>query len=407
MENKLIPQLRFPEFDGEWIKGKFQNLLKINQGLQIAISERYTEQIEGSFFYITNEFLKEGSKKAYYVINPSESVLCNKDDVLMTRTGNTGQVVTNVSGAFHNNFFKIKYDLKLINKDFLVFFLKLHTTQNLILRLAGTSTIPDLNHSDFYRIEISLPSLPEQTSIASFLTAADKRISLLQKKKDKLEEYKKGVMQKIFPSTGSGQNPDIRFSNDDGSAFPDWEEKKLGEVTKYYDGTHQTPKYVKQGVPFYSVEHVTANQFSKTKYITHEVFEKENKRVKLEKDDILMTRIGSIGVAKHINWDVHASFYVSLALIKQNKCFNSAFMSYAFNHYCFQKELWKRTIHVAFPQKINLGEIGECKVNLPSLPEQQKIASFLSSVDKQIENVENQIAKSQKWKQGLLQKMFV
>ena len=86
-------------------------------------------------------------------------------------------------------------------------------------------------------------------------------------------------MQKIF-------SQELRFKDAKGNDYPDWEEKKLGDFLKYYDGTHQTPKYVEKGVPFYSVEHITANQFVKTKYISEEVFYKENKRVKLEKGDI-------------------------------------------------------------------------------------------------------------------------
>ena len=97
----------------------FKELTKINQGLQIPISDRYLEQVENSFFYITNEFLKDGSKNKYFIKNPPESVLCKEEDILMTRTGNTGQVVTNITGAFHNNFFKIKYS-KDLNKNFLV-----------------------------------------------------------------------------------------------------------------------------------------------------------------------------------------------------------------------------------------------------------------------------------------------
>jgi type I restriction enzyme S subunit len=208
-------------------------------------------------------------------------------------------------------------------------------------------------------------------------------------------------MQKLF-------SQEIRFKNDDGTDFSDWEEKKLGEVAKYYDGTHQTPKYVESGIPFYSVEHVTANQFEKTKYITKAVFDKENKRVRIEKGDILMTRIGSIGKVKYLNWSVNASFYVSLALIKQGQLIDNKFLAYAMDDEAFQRELWKRTIHVAFPQKINLGDIGACKVRFPSsLPEQQKIANFLSSLDEKIGQLGVQIAQSQGFKKGLLQQLFV
>jgi len=92
----------------------------------------------------------------------------------MTRTGNTGQVVTDVDGAFHNNFFKINYGRKEINKKFLIEFLRKDSTQHEILSLAGTSTIPDLNHSDFYNLDISIPYIEEQEKIAGFLTTIEK-----------------------------------------------------------------------------------------------------------------------------------------------------------------------------------------------------------------------------------------
>ena len=395
----LKPQLRFKEFEGDWIEKKLKEITKINQGLQIAISERFTEPFKNSHFYITNEVLRKGSTKKYFIKNPTESVLCVEDDILMTRTGNTGQVVTGVKGAFHNNFFKIKFNSNC-DKWFLYYFLTDYKTQHTILKLAGTSTIPDLNHGDFYRLKINLPKLPEQQKIATFITAVDTKLQQLNSKKSALETYKKGAMQQLFSQK-------TRFKADDGSDFSDWEEKKLREVLKYYDGTHQTPKYVKEGIPFYSVEHITANQFSKTKFISEKVFEKENKRVKLQKGDILMTRIGDIGTSRLIDWNVNASFYVSLALLKQNEDFNSNYLNQYISSTLFQKELWKRTIHVAFPKKINLGEIGNCKVKFPSLKEQQKIAIYLSAIDVKIESVRQQIEKTQAFKKGLLQQLFV
>ncbi|WP_051678519.1 restriction endonuclease subunit S [Thiomicrospira pelophila] len=196
--------------------------------------------------------------------------------------------------------------------------------------------------------------------------------------------------------------PELRFSE-----FLDaWSLLKVSDVARVYDGTHQTPKYVEQGVPFYSVEHVTANQFSETKYISEEVYEKENQRVRLEKSDILMTRIGSIGKAKYIDWDVRASFYVSLALFKVFDSFDSKFLSQLISSPDFQRELWKRTIHVAFPQKINLGEISHCKIVMPGLKEQQKIADFLSSVDKKIEQLTEKYRLLTQYKKGVMQQIF-
>ena len=185
-----------------------------------------------------------------------------------------------------------------------------------------------------------------------------------------------------------------------------WGVTKLSDLTKVYDGTHQTPKYVAQGIPFYSVEHVTANQFEKTKFISEDVFEKENKRVKLQKGDILMTRIGSIGVARIIDWDVNASFYVSLALVKANQLFCSSFFAQLIHSTEFQRELWRRTIHVAFPKKINLGEFSKCVTHLPTLPEQQKIATFLSSVDAKLQQLSKKKSLLADYKKGVMQKIF-
>jgi len=197
--------------------------------------------------------------------------------------------------------------------------------------------------------------------------------------------------------------PRLRFSE----FVVAWEEKRLGELSRIYDGTHQTPEYVKEGIPFYSVEHLTANDFSNTKYIAKEIFEKENKRVRLERNDILMTRIGDIGTARLIDWDVQASYYVSLALIKHSEKINSHFLSQYINSVGFQKELWKRTIHVAFPKKINLGEISECKLSVSSLPEQQKISTFLGAVDDWIGNLRLQKKNLEVYKKGMMQKIFL
>lgn len=196
--------------------------------------------------------------------------------------------------------------------------------------------------------------------------------------------------------------PKLRFKEFD----HEWSNLLLKDKVYIYDGTHQTPKYVKSGVQFLSVEHLTSNNFARTKFISEEIYKKENLRVKLEKGDILMTRIGDIGTAKYLNWDVRASFYVSLALIKRKNEINLEFLSHYINTDIFQSELWKRTIHVAFPKKINLGEIGECRVRLPEIQEQQKIASFLSSVDSYIENLKQQKEALEKYKKGMMQKIF-
>ncbi len=176
----------------DWEIKTFRDISTINQGLQIPISQRLKAPTEHAKFYITIQALNN-RKEFEYIKTYNESVVCHKDDILMTRTGNTGMVITNIEGVFHNNFFKINFDRTLINKDFLVYFLSLEQTQKTILKKAGTSTIPDLNHNDFYSLLIPLPPLHEQIAIADILSALDKEIASLKNKKRQFENIKKAL----------------------------------------------------------------------------------------------------------------------------------------------------------------------------------------------------------------------
>jgi len=181
----------------DWDVRSAGEICKVNQGLQIAISNRLKIPSPNSKKYITIQYLNEG-KEAEYIDSYSQAVCCNRNDVLMTRTGNTGILITNVDGVFHNNFFKINYDKKLITKEHLVNFLRLEQTQKQILIKAGTSTIPDLNHSDFYSIYIVIPPLAEQETISAILSDMDSEITALEEKLSKARQLKQGMMQELL-----------------------------------------------------------------------------------------------------------------------------------------------------------------------------------------------------------------
>ena len=202
MQKLFTRQLRFKSADGtdfpEWEEKKMSDICSVNQGLQIAIENRLLEKKANCYFYITNEFIKTGTKYKYYIENPPKNVLCTKDDILMTRTGNTGIVVTDIDGCFHNNFFKINYSRDLVIKGFLIQFFKLSTTQKRILVLAGSSTIPDLNHKDFYSLTIQLPCKAEQQKIADCLSSMDSLIQTQQKVVTTWQQRKKALLQQMF-----------------------------------------------------------------------------------------------------------------------------------------------------------------------------------------------------------------
>ena len=186
----------------------------------------------------------------------------------------------------------------------------------------------------------------------------------------------------------------------------DWEVVKLGDVANIYDGTHMTPTYTTKGIPFYSVETITNDEWNKTKFISEDIFKHESKRVKIEYGDILMTRIGDIGTSKFINWNVKASFYVSLALLKSKGQMSFKYLNHYIGYSSFQNELHKRIIHVAFPKKINLGEISHCNIIKLPLKEQEKIAEILSTWDDVITKQQQLIAQKQQLKKGLMQQIF-
>lgn len=183
-----------------------------------------------------------------------------------------------------------------------------------------------------------------------------------------------------------------------------WKSVRLDDIAEVFDGIHQTPDYKSHGIKFVSVENING-LYSSDKYISEEEYIKSYK-IKPEINDILMTRIGDIGTPAIVDSDEPLAFYVSLALIKCNSKINSKYFYCFISSEFFQKELWKKTLHIAFPKKINKGDIGKCKLLLPSIEEQQKIAEILSTQDKLIELYERKIEQLKTLKKGYLQKMF-
>ena len=180
-----------------WRINKFRDICTVRQGLQIPISKRLLYREDNCYEYITVAYL-HGSKEREYIKNPKETVICNKEDILMTRTGNTGMVITGVHGVFHNNFFLIDFDRYKFDKCFLVEYLNLEFIQLDIMRRAGSSTIPDLNHDEFYKINVYVPPLDLQNRFAEYVSSIDKSKLAVKKSLEELEILKKSLMQKYF-----------------------------------------------------------------------------------------------------------------------------------------------------------------------------------------------------------------
>ena len=195
--------------------------------------------------------------------------------------------------------------------------------------------------------------------------------------------------------------PNLRFSEFSG----EWKKYLLKSITNIYDGTHQTPKYTKSGVPFMSVEDVTQKSSKEQKYISEQDFQNDFRNPP-QKGDILMTRIGDIGTPCIVPTNEALGYYVSLALIRPLEKLQSCFLNYAIQSNSFKRELYKRTIHVAFPQKINKEDIGKCKLDVPSIEEQSRIGDLLSLIDERIETQRKIIEDLKKLKDAICNMNF-
>jgi len=230
-KDKLIPQLRFPGFEGEWEKKTLSDFLTFKNGLN-ASKEAYGTGYKfiNVLDIINNDFITHDS--IIGSINVSEQDfkknIVEYGDVLFQRSSETREEVGQANvyldrdkpatfgGFVIRGKKKEEYDPSYMN-----YLLKTTSARNEITSKSGGSTRYNVGQDTLSKVNICVAKVYEQQKIANFLTAVDKRISLLSAKKQKLELYKKGIMQKLF-------SQEIRFKKDDGCEFAAWEEKRLG-----------------------------------------------------------------------------------------------------------------------------------------------------------------------------------
>ena len=184
-----------------WKISRMKNICSVRQGLQIPIEKRFLSQIDNSLEYLTIRSINNPDQPKEFIQNPSKNVICNKDDILMARTGATGEPIINVEGVFHNNFFLIDFDKNKIDRLFLYFFLKSGRIKEYLLLVAGTTTIPDLNHGAFYNTPFFEFSIEEQQSIVNHIKAVcdkiDAKINKTLKLIQLLTEYRTALISEV------------------------------------------------------------------------------------------------------------------------------------------------------------------------------------------------------------------
>jgi type I restriction enzyme S subunit len=250
---KNIPELRFPEFKGEWKIKKFGELTeRISNPVKVELEKMY-QQI-GIRSHGKGIFHKEfvdgktlGNKRVFWV----------KEDVLIVNIvfaweQAVAKTTKNEIGMIASHRFPMYLPIKTQSDlNYLLYFFLTKRGKSL-LELAspgGAGRNKTLGQKEFENLKFLIPEVAEQNKIALFLSAIESKLNALKQKKNLLELYKKGVMQKLF-------SQELRFKNSEGKEFPKWEKKKLGELNLYISDGNYGELYPKasemkeSGIPF-------------------------------------------------------------------------------------------------------------------------------------------------------------
>jgi restriction endonuclease S subunit len=383
LEKKLVPKLRFAEFDGVWKVKQIANILTIGSGKDYKhlSSGNIPVYGTGGFMTAVNEFIFDG-----------ESVCIGRKGTI-DKPMFLNEKFWTVDTLFYTHSFsgvtpKFVYSL----------------FQNIIwYKYNEASGVPSLSKNTIGKIEVTIPQLPEQQKITSFLTEVDTKLSQLTKKKALLENYKKGVMQQIF-------SQQLRFKDGNGNDYGDWEEKKLGEICIMTSSKRvYLSDYVYEGVPFYRGKEISDLKNNKIPadilYISEERYQDYKSKYGVPKiDDILITAVGTLGNVLRIAND--EKFYFkdgNLIWLKDVKVYSS------FLEILLQFNTFKLLVTaIGSSQKaLTMVELRKLIFLFPSNLEQIKIANFLSELDSKIEVLSTSIENTQTFKKGLLQQLFV
>ena len=384
---KLQPEIRFAGFTDDWEQCKLGEFSKTTIG-EFVIK---TKQNPNSKYPVYNGGV---SYTGFY-----DDFNNNGHKIIVSARGANAGFINIINGKYWagNSCYSIDIQSDNYCIEYVYHFMK--HKQHLFTDFQQAANIPSVSKKNVEEFLISYPkSKEEQTQIGNFFKQLDDTIALHQGTLEKYQKLKVSYLEKMFPKENE-RYPELRFPN-----FTDaWEQRKLGEIVDVFDGTHQTPKYTDKGIMFLSVEDIKT--LKSEKYISEEDFKKEFKYFP-EIGDVLMTRIGDVGTTNVICSTQPIAYYVSLALLK-NKNSDPYFLSTVISSGSVQSDIWKRTLHIAFPKKINKSEIEKVIIPLPSYVEQTQIGNFFKQLDDTIALHQREVEKYKKIKQSYLEKMFI
>ena len=381
-----VPKLRFKEFTDEWeflpAEKLFSNINEKN-----FPNENVLTIIQGKGTVLRTQsgrdiLFDESRKNTYKKVQ-------RNDFIIHLRSFEAGLEIANSNGIVSPAYTILRNKIPIATMFYRNYF-RSNKFINQILRKAveGIRDGKQISYSQFKKLPIIYASLDEQKKIANFLSTVDKKISNLEDIIINLEKQKKGLLQQIF-------NQELRFKDENDNNYPDWEKKKLGDISDVRDGTHDSPKYINSGYPLITSKNIQNGKisFKDINYISKEDYNNINKRSKVSIGDILMSMIGTVGNVALLSEENFA--IKNVALFKEKSLLKNIFLIQYLQSNLFYKSI--NNLNEGGTQKfISLKNIRNLYINLPCLEEQTKIADFLSAFDRKIDN---QKAQLEHWKQ--------
>jgi type I restriction enzyme S subunit len=397
---KNIPQLRFPEFEGEYEKRILNDTCTIVGG---GTPDSGKEELwNGHIQWFTPTEIKMDyvSKSERTItelgLKKSSARILPKGTILLTSRATIGEVAIALNECTTNQGFQSLIVNKLYNNLFIFNWIKNNRYQ--FVRRANGSTFLEISKSEIGKIPICTPTLPEQQKIASFFTAIDQKITQLKRKLTLLEQYKKGVMQLIF-------SQEIRFKDDGGQEYPKWEKKRLGEIAEVKRGAASNHlKYVNDESK--GIRLLRINDFLSDDAVYVEDTD-DIKRFRVRRNDLLIAGTGATAGIVFIVPEKFdgLSYSYNAPRIRVTNAFHTFIYHYLKSDIILKQQ--KRLFVGNAQTFLDTDVIRGFKINLPSDKEQVKIANFLSAIDNKIDHTQKQIEKAEVWKKGLMQQMFV
>ena len=394
------PKLRFKKFSGDWEEKKLQNVSDVRDGTHD--SPKYVT--EGYPFVTSKNLMKNGkidfsdisyiTEEDYININKRSKV--DVGDILFGMIGTIGNpVIVEQDGFAIKNVALIKEKDKLLNR-YLIQVLKSSVIDRQFYKLNTGGTQKFIGLGMIRDLSILIPSIEEQEKIAFFFSLIDDKISLQGEKVEALKDYKKGMMQKIF-------SRELRFKDDEGRDYPEWEEKKLGDyIVEYKEKTTENNQYpvltsAREGI-ILQKDYFKDRQVTTDDNIGYHIIPRGYITYRSRSDDTTF----KFNQNNLIDMGIVSYFY---PVFKFNEELNSTYALTYMNNYLgcqIRKEIVGTSQLV-----LSLNKLKELKIQVPSIEEQNKIGNVLNSINKKIEKEQEKLDSLNQYKKGLLQQMFV